>query len=126
MTKTWQLFTLQTNSRVADTVLVFSVVNDIVYFLISCILHHVLSQVQVRPWKLSDGECHYDTTKEVNSRLTAFVGGVPRPLRADQLAKIMSDHFGNVCYTVISVDDDMDYPRGKLLTKVPSVFCAIL
>ncbi|XP_065184761.1 cytoplasmic polyadenylation element-binding protein 2-like isoform X2 [Sycon ciliatum] len=68
--------------------------------------------VQVRAWRISDGECHFDKSKEVDSRLTAFVGGVPRPLRADQLAKIMNDHFGNVCHAVISVDETMDYPRG--------------
>ena len=72
-----------------------------------------LLQVQVRAWRISDGECHFDKSKEVDSRLTAFVGGVPRPLRADQLAKIMNDHFGNVCHAVISVDETMDYPRGE-------------
>lgn len=41
--------------------------------------------IQVRPWKLSDADHVVDASVALDPRLTAFVGGVPRPLRASKL-----------------------------------------
>lgn len=40
------------------------------------------SQVQIRPWNLSDSDFVMDGSQPLDPRKTIFVGGVPRPLRA--------------------------------------------
>lgn len=42
----------------------------------------LLSQVQIRPWNLSDSDFVMDGSQPLDPRKTIFVGGVPRPLRA--------------------------------------------
>ena len=42
------------------------------------------SQVQIRPWNLSDSDFVMDGSQPLDPRKTIFVGGVPRPLRAGQ------------------------------------------
>jgi len=68
-------------------------------------------KVQIRPWNTIHEEYNFDL-KEKSGRLTVFVGGVPRPLRAAELALEMERKFGNVCYAAIDVDQDLKYPKG--------------
>ncbi|OQV25020.1 putative RNA-binding protein orb2 [Hypsibius exemplaris] len=68
--------------------------------------------VQVRPWRLTDNECYLDAQSKLDPRLTVFVGGVPRPLRAQELAVLMNQRFGYVAYAGIDVDSELKYPKG--------------
>uniref|UniRef100_A0A2K6KDM1 Cytoplasmic polyadenylation element binding protein 2 n=1 Tax=Rhinopithecus bieti TaxID=61621 RepID=A0A2K6KDM1_RHIBE len=54
--------------------------------------------VQIRPWNLSDSDFVMD--------------GVPRPLRAVELAMIMDRLYGGVCYAGIDTDPELKYPKG--------------
>jgi cytoplasmic polyadenylation element-binding protein len=45
--------------------------------------------VQIRPWRLSDADFVLDASLPLDPRKTVFVGGVPRPLKAVELAMIM-------------------------------------
>ena len=56
-----------------------------------------------------------DRSHPLDPRKTVFVGGVPRPLRSSELAKIMNEKFGNVCYAGIDVDPELKYPKGEAL-----------
>eukprot|EP00118_Oscarella_pearsei_P002922 m.12202 g.12202 ORF g.12202 m.12202 type:complete len:546 (+) comp23871_c0_seq1:589-2226(+) len=69
-------------------------------------------QVQIRPWCLADSDYVMDRSQALEPRRTVFVGGVPRPLRSSELAKIMNEEFGNVCYAGIDVDPELKYPKG--------------
>ncbi|XP_065827908.1 cytoplasmic polyadenylation element-binding protein 2-like [Oscarella lobularis] len=69
-------------------------------------------QVQIRPWCLADSDFVMDRQQSVEPRKTVFVGGVPRPLRSSDLARIMNERFGNVCYAGIDVDPELKYPKG--------------
>uniref|UniRef100_A0A914WPY2 RRM domain-containing protein n=1 Tax=Plectus sambesii TaxID=2011161 RepID=A0A914WPY2_9BILA len=68
--------------------------------------------VQVRPWKLSDAHLLLDRKHQADHRNTVFVGGVPRPTTAAQLAALMEKKFGGVCDVAIDVDNDHKYPKG--------------
>ncbi|XP_029657966.1 translational regulator orb2-like [Octopus sinensis] len=68
--------------------------------------------VQIRPWRLVDANCVLDDTKSIDPRLTIFVGGVPRPLKSVELALLLNDQFGNVCYAGIDTDCELRYPKG--------------
>lgn len=68
--------------------------------------------VQIRPWRLSDADFVLDSTLALDPRKTVFVGGVPRPLKASELATIMNNLYGNVCYAGIDTDPDLKYPKG--------------
>lgn len=68
--------------------------------------------VQIRPWCLSDTDLVLDSSQPIDPRKTIFVGGVPRPLRAAELAMIMDRLYGGVCYAGIDVDPDLRYPKG--------------
>ena len=48
----------------------------------------------------------------MDPRKTIFVGGVPRPLRAVELAIIMDRLYGSVCYAGIDTDPELKYPKG--------------
>lgn len=54
-----------------------------------------------------------DGSQPLDPRKTIFVGGVPRPLRAVELAMIMDRLYGGVCYAGIDVDPELKYPKGK-------------
>ncbi|XP_065177993.1 cytoplasmic polyadenylation element-binding protein 3-like [Sycon ciliatum] len=69
-------------------------------------------KVQIRPWRISDSDYYYDTNAKIDPRRTVFVGGVPRPLRAVDLAGSIDAKFGNVCYAGIDTDNENDYPKG--------------
>lgn len=68
--------------------------------------------VQIRPWKLSDADFVLDATLPLDPRKTVFVGGVPRPLKAVELAMIMDRLYGGVCYAGIDTDPELKYPKG--------------
>lgn len=68
--------------------------------------------VQIRPWRLSDTDYVLDSTLALDPRKTVFVGGVPRPLKASELANIMHNLYGGVCYAGIDTDPDLKYPKG--------------
>jgi cytoplasmic polyadenylation element-binding protein len=69
-------------------------------------------KVQIRPWKLSDSNFIMDHTQPIDPRKTIFIGGVPRPLKACELADIFNSRYGNVCYAGIDFDPDLKYPKG--------------
>ncbi|XP_051961389.1 cytoplasmic polyadenylation element-binding protein 2-like isoform X2 [Xyrauchen texanus] len=68
--------------------------------------------VQIRPWNLSDSDFVMDGSQPLDPRKTIFVGGVPRPLRAVELAIIMDRLYGGVCYAGIDTDPELKYPKG--------------
>ena len=54
-----------------------------------------------------------DHTQPIDPRKTIFIGGVPRPLKANELAEIFNSRYGNVCYSGIDCDPELKYPKGK-------------
>ncbi|KAK5968272.1 Cytoplasmic polyadenylation element-binding protein 4 [Trichostrongylus colubriformis] len=67
---------------------------------------------QVRPWYLSSIAHIPDPDSQVDPRLTVFIGGVPRPLAAQELASLLEENFGKLVYCEIDVDPDLLYPKG--------------
>ncbi|CAH1642751.1 unnamed protein product [Spodoptera littoralis] len=68
--------------------------------------------VQIRPWRLADADFVLDASMPLDPRKTVFVGGVPRPLKAVELAMIMDRFYGGVCYAGIDTDPELKYPKG--------------
>lgn len=68
--------------------------------------------VQIRPWCLADSDFVMDGSQPLDPRKTIFVGGVPRPLKAIELAMIMDRFYGGVCYAGIDTDPELKYPKG--------------
>ncbi|KAK6639515.1 p21-activated kinase 1 [Polyplax serrata] len=68
--------------------------------------------VQIRPWRLIDADFVLDASMSLDPRKTVFVGGVPRPLKAVELATIMHRLYGGVCYAGIDTDPELKYPKG--------------
>lgn len=68
--------------------------------------------VQIRPWRLTDADFVLDASMPLDPRKTVFVGGVPRPLKALELATIMDRLYGGVCYAGIDTDPELKYPKG--------------
>lgn len=68
--------------------------------------------VQVRPWRLSDIDYFGDDDSSVDHRRTVFIGGVPRPTRACDLARCISGYYGKVTYVGIDIDPELKYPKG--------------
>ena len=73
---------------------------------------YVCIQVQIRPWKITDSDFIMDHSQPIDPRKTIFIGGVPRPLKAHELADIFNSRYGNVCYAGIDVDPELKYPKG--------------
>ncbi|CAH0404082.1 unnamed protein product [Chilo suppressalis] len=69
--------------------------------------------VQIRPWKLADADFVLDASMPLDPRKTVFVGGVPRPLKAVELAMIMDRLYGGVCYAGIDTDPELKYPKVR-------------
>ena len=69
-------------------------------------------KVQVRPWFIADSEYKHHPGQGPDPRKTVFIGGVPRPMRACELADIMNERFGHVSYAAIDLDTDVNYPKG--------------
>uniref|UniRef100_A0A914XN21 Cytoplasmic polyadenylation element-binding protein 1 n=1 Tax=Plectus sambesii TaxID=2011161 RepID=A0A914XN21_9BILA len=68
--------------------------------------------VQVRPWLLTDSDYMADQDMPLDPRKTVFIGGVPRPLKASELARLMDQLYGGVCYAGIDTDPELKYPKG--------------
>ncbi|CAL2036769.1 unnamed protein product [Caenorhabditis brenneri] len=68
--------------------------------------------VQVRPWKLSDIDYFIHEGASVDHRRTVFIGGVPRPTRASDLARSLEEYYGKVSYVGIDIDPELKYPKG--------------
>lgn len=68
--------------------------------------------VQIRPWNLADSDFVLDGSQPLDPRKTIFVGGVPRPMRAVELAVTMDRLYGGVCYAGIDTDPELKYPKG--------------
>ncbi|CAJ0932396.1 unnamed protein product, partial [Mesorhabditis belari] len=68
--------------------------------------------VQIRPWRLADAEYMVDVNMPINPRRVVFVGGVPRPIRAVELAHIMDRLYGPVSCAGIDTDVEYKYPKG--------------
>ena len=69
--------------------------------------------MQVRPWFIADSEYKHHPGQGPDPRKTVFIGGVPRPMRACELADIMNERFGHVSYAAIDLDTDVNYPKGE-------------
>lgn len=69
-------------------------------------------QVQVRPWCIADSQCLLDS-RTLDQRRAVFVGGVPRPLKALELAQVMNEKYGNVSFVAIDCDSELKYPKGE-------------
>ena len=70
-------------------------------------------RVQIKPWRLSDSNFIMDPSHPIDPRKTIFVGGVPRPMKASELADIFNSSFGSVCYAGIDYDSELKYPKGS-------------
>ena len=61
---------------------------------------------------IADSEYKHHPGQGPDPRKTVFIGGVPRPMRACELADIMNKRFGHVSYAAIVLDTDVNYPKG--------------
>ncbi|VDL77076.1 unnamed protein product [Nippostrongylus brasiliensis] len=68
--------------------------------------------VQVRPWRLADMDFISNPRTVMDPRRTVFIGGVPRPTRANELAECLERLYGPVCYVGIDIDPELKYPKG--------------
>ncbi|CAD6196962.1 unnamed protein product [Caenorhabditis auriculariae] len=68
--------------------------------------------VQVRPWRLSDIDYFADKDAFIDPRRTVFIGGVPRPTKARDLAECLQRYYGQVSYVGIDIDPELKYPKG--------------
>ncbi|KIH60227.1 hypothetical protein ANCDUO_09528 [Ancylostoma duodenale] len=68
--------------------------------------------VQVRPWRLADMDFISNPRTLMDPRRTVFIGGVPRPTRASELAECLERLYGPVCYVGIDIDPELKYPKG--------------
>ncbi|PAV56220.1 hypothetical protein WR25_01296 [Diploscapter pachys] len=68
--------------------------------------------VQIRPWRLSDIDFVPHPKMELDPRRTVFIGGVPRPTRARELAECLEKIYGSVAYVGIDIDPELKYPKG--------------
>ena len=77
----------------------------------------------MRPWCLDHSDCFLREGIDLNPRKTVFVGGVPRLLKAQELASIMDNNFGFVCYAGVDVDPWMKYPKGENMSVPAGTNC---
>ncbi|CAJ0928961.1 unnamed protein product, partial [Mesorhabditis belari] len=85
--------------------------NDKLFLLVSSLTMRN-KPVQVRPWKLSDTDYIVDKNAKMWARRTVFIGGLPRPTRACDLAAAIEDLYGHVAYVGIDIDPELKYPKG--------------
>lgn len=52
-----------------------------------------------------------EPAQPLDSRRTVFIGGVPRPTRASEIAHVVAAEFGGVCYVGIDIDPELKYPK---------------
>ncbi|KFD46340.1 hypothetical protein M513_12791 [Trichuris suis] len=69
--------------------------------------------VQVRPWFLVDQlAVSKDFSRKVNFRRIAFFGGIPRSMKAIELAECIEEVIPGVTLVNIETDPHLDYPKG--------------
>ncbi|CAG9534723.1 unnamed protein product [Cercopithifilaria johnstoni] len=68
--------------------------------------------VQIRPWRLADADYVVEASIPLYARRAVFVGGVPRPIKAVELAHIMDGLYGSVGCAGIDTDVEYKYPKG--------------
>uniref|UniRef100_A0A0M3HF10 Cytoplasmic polyadenylation element-binding protein 1 n=1 Tax=Ascaris lumbricoides TaxID=6252 RepID=A0A0M3HF10_ASCLU len=68
--------------------------------------------VQIRPWRLADADYVVDPNISIWAHRAVFVGGVPRPIKAVELAHIMDRLYGSVACAGIDTDVEYKYPKG--------------
>lgn len=71
------------------------------------------SQCEISPWKIS--QSYYfanEDNDEVDDRKAIFLGDVPRYMKAEELAEVMTDKFGPVSFVGIDCDSELKYPKG--------------
>ncbi|VDO27358.1 unnamed protein product [Onchocerca flexuosa] len=68
--------------------------------------------VQIRPWRLADADYVVEASIPLYARRAVFVGGVPRPIKAVELAHIMDRLYGSVGCAGIDTDVEYKYPKG--------------
>lgn len=68
-----------------------------------------ICNIQVIPWRLEDARL---SEGEMEPRRTVFVGGLPMPTTAKQLAAFMAQEYGPVRNAAIKVCKAMKYPVG--------------
>ena len=86
----------------------------------------VRKMVQIKPWRIADS-CHTSGSL-IDYRKAMFVGGVPRPLTACELAEVMTDKFGPVSFAAIDCDVVHKYPKGAgcvVFTTLSSFVAAV-
>lgn len=66
----------------------------------------------MRPWHIADSQYTVGNSVPLDSRKAVFVGGVPRPLKASELAEVMNEKYGNVAFVAIDCDVELKYPKG--------------
>ncbi|WKY11584.1 hypothetical protein Q1695_003284 [Nippostrongylus brasiliensis] len=67
---------------------------------------------QVRPWYLSSITYAPRPQSLIDPRLTVFIGGVPRPIAAQELGSLLEKNFGELVYCEIDVEPELFYPKG--------------
>ncbi|MCP9261553.1 Cytoplasmic polyadenylation element-binding protein 2 [Dirofilaria immitis] len=72
----------------------------------------VRALVQIRPWRLADADYVVEASIPLYARRAVFVGGVPRPIKAVELAHIMDRLYGSVGCAGIDTDVEYKYPKG--------------
>ncbi|KAI6172675.1 hypothetical protein M3Y98_00999700 [Aphelenchoides besseyi] len=88
------------------------IVEDGQYFMPISGVEDPKRMVQVRPWLLSEADFLVDPFMRINLRFAVFIGGVPRPIRASELAHTMNVLYGNVVMAGIDTDLPLKYPKG--------------
>ena len=83
--------------------------------------YSVCTQVQIKPWRIADS-CHTSGSgQSIDCRKAVFVGGVPRPLRACELAEVMTDReVSNSFIWLVTVTSSKC--AGELVTIMDSTY----
>ncbi|CAD5229679.1 unnamed protein product [Bursaphelenchus okinawaensis] len=68
--------------------------------------------VQIRPWRLNDSTFTISTLWSRFVRLSVFVGGLPRILKASELYELVQRKFGNVLHCSMELEFETSYPKG--------------
>lgn len=84
------------------------------------VFYHVSSSTmkdkatEIRPWNLAHTEFYPTSNRKADLKLSAFVGGLPRTIRAQELCAMICEKFGPgvVAYTSIDIDPEFHYPKG--------------
>ncbi|CAD5233425.1 unnamed protein product [Bursaphelenchus xylophilus] len=68
--------------------------------------------VQIRPWRLADSTYTVSEHWSRFVRLSVFVGGLPRTLKASELFELVQTRFGNVLHCSMELEFESSYPKG--------------